>query len=27
VLLFTADLAVSTAPNGKPDLKFNKKKS
>ena len=27
VCYFTADLAVSTAPNGKPDLKFNKKKS
>ena len=27
VCYFTADLAVSTAPNGKPNLKFNKKKS
>ena len=25
VCYFTADLAVSTTPNGKPDLKFNKK--
>ena len=27
VYYFTADLAVSAAPNGKPDLKFNKTKS
>ena len=27
VCYFTADFAVSTAPNDKPNLKFNKKKS